>query len=72
MQLLDEKEKTFEDLIFVCRPRASCKLRMIYENQVVRIVCVSRKITSPYPFGSIKQFKIRRWGRCCESTSRKI
>ena len=39
---------------------------------VVRIVCVSRKITSPYPFGSIKQFKIRRWGRCCESTSRKI
>jgi hypothetical protein len=58
MQLLDEKEKTFED--------------RIYENQVVRIVCVSRKITSPYPLGSIKQFKIRRWGRCCESTSRKI
>jgi len=28
----------------------------------VGIVCESRKNTSPYPFGSITEFKIRWWG----------
>ena len=30
--------------------------------QVVGIVCESRKNTSPYPLGSITEFKIRWWG----------
>jgi hypothetical protein len=32
------------------------------QNQVVGIVCESRKNTSPYPFGSITEFKIKWWG----------
>ena len=46
--------------LFVKRSKRSARAALIAET--MGIVCESRKNTSPYPFGSITEFKIRWWG----------